>query len=360
MSINVDVLETAYQLLIADNMNIVEKDCEVRYGDKWRDIINSAKIFIEEYCRDVDKDECINMIIRNYGEEIARSVIERAGDKFESLRPVIRYFNKNAHVPISEEELNCILKLCNIDLDLNNLVKIGLIMHVDEYRVIVPHYLSLYDECQIPVEDRIEYVISEPAKAAALESLIENVEPIFEMFEKLYGVNPSDPSLYNIDALVIYCDPVNRPIIHPCVDMHELRNLFHELKQIRARRLFRMIEPGMGHVKYSKKIGALISYIMLGPGEHGIIMFMPWIVPSRRLERFHSSSARIIVTSVPFRREFAEYFHNYLEDSRTFKNTAFLFVQEGIGYLVAPSKKSRTLDSLLDLIYRSGIEITEF
>ncbi len=360
MSINVEALETAYQLLIADNANVVEDDCKVRYGDRWNEVISEARALIDEYCREVEREECINMIIRNHGEDIARLVMNRAGNDFNNLRPVIRYFNKNAHIPISEEELNCLLKLCNINQDLKNLVKIGLIMHVDDRKVIVPHYLSLYDECYIDVEDRIEYVLSEPAKAAILESLIENVDPVFEIFEKLYGVDPRDPVLYNIDEIVMYCEPVNKPIIHPCIDMHNLRALFHELKQMRARRLFRIIEPGMGHVKYSKKIGALISYIMLGPGEHGIIMFMPWILPSRRLERFHSSSARVIVTSIPFRREFAEYFHNYLEDSRTFRNTAFLFVQEGLGYLVAPSKKSRTLDSLLDLIYRSGIEITEF
>ncbi|NPB00389.1 MAG: hypothetical protein GXO10_03345 [Crenarchaeota archaeon] len=360
MSINVEVLETAYQLLIADNVDIVKRDCEVRYGDRCEAVLSDAMKFIDEECRDTDREECVNMIIRCHGDELARLVIERAGSLFNSLRPIIRYFNRNAHVPVPQDEILCLERLCDISLSIVDLVRIGLVMHVDEDHVLVPHYLSLYDECSVDIEEHIENVLSEPAKAAILESLIENVEPMHEFFEKLYGVDPSEPSLYYIDKIVTYCEPVSKPLLHPCIDMYDLRNMFHEFKQMRARRLFRVIEPGMGHVKYSKKIGALVSYIMIGPGEHGIIMFMPWILPSRRFERFHASSARIVVTSIPFRREFAEYFHTYLEDSKTFRNTAFLFVQEGLGYLVAPLKKSRTLDSLLDLIYRSGLEITEF
>ncbi|NPA22875.1 MAG: hypothetical protein GXO23_01065 [Crenarchaeota archaeon] len=360
MSVELERMETAYQILIAEDPDVVRQDCEVRYGDRWPIVFDEARKLIDEMCRDMDREECVNMIIKDYGDKIARLVIERAGELFEKLKPIIRYFNKNAHSPVSHGELFCLLKLCDIDADLSVLVRIGVVMHVDREHVLAPHYLSLYDDCYVSPEEYVEAVSSEPAKAAILESLIENVRPMYEMFEKLYGIAPDSPSLYNMGRLLAFCEAVGRPIFNPCVDLHELRSVFHETKQIKARRLFRIIEPGMGHVKYSKKVGALISYIMLGPGEHGVIMFMPWILPSRRLESYHSSSPRVIVTSIPFRREFAEYFHSSLEDLKTFRNTAFLFVQEGLAYLVAPSRKSRTLDSLLDLIYRSGLEITEF
>ncbi len=360
MTRNVEILETAYQILIAENIDVVVQDCMIRYGEECQSIIEEARRFVEGSCKDVDREECINMIIREHGEKIARLVMERAGSRFSLFRPVIRYFNRNAHSPVTHGELKCVLSLCNIDADITELLRLGIIMHVNLDSVLVPHYLSLYDECSIDFENDVENVTSDPARAAILEGLIEGVRPIYEIFEKIYGVPPNDPALYNIGRICMYCEDIGRSIIHPCIDMYELRNLFHEIKHARARRLFRVIEPGMGHVKYSKKVGALISYVMLGPGEHGILMFMPWILPSRRLENYHSSSARIIITSVPFRREFAEYFHTNLEELKTFRNTAFLFVQEGLAYLVAPSKKSRNLDSLLDLIYRSGLEITEF
>ncbi len=355
-----EVYETAYQLLISENVDVVVRDAYLRYGDEASRIVEEAKKLVDRLLSEYgSREDVINFIIMNFGSSIVDLITSRFPN-FENVIPIVKYFNKNAHRPSPYQEVLCVVKVLELDLDIDSLIKIGVLMHVDENSLVVPHYLSTYDECSVDIENILDLVSQDYAKLSIIESIVENVKPSREMFQILYGIDIESPELYEVSRVMTYCEYTSSPILNPCIDTHELRRILHEFKQARARRLFRIIEPGMGHVKYSKKIGALVSFIMLGPGEHGILMFMPWIVPSRRVEKYYASSPRLIITSIPFRREFAEYFHNVLEDTKTFKNTAFIFIQEGVCYLVSPSRRSRTLDSLLDIIYRANLEVLEF
>ncbi len=355
-----EVYESLYQLLIAEDENVVIEDAHLRYGEDAETILNNARKIMEELYKVYEnREDIVNVVIRDYGQEIVNTILSRANN-IDTVKPIIKYFSKNAHSPASSEEVECLLDLLEIKYSIVDLVRLGILMHVNSDELVVPHYLSIYDDCYVDVENIIDNLSLDYARLAILESVVENVKPNRELFEILYNASPDNYEIYCIDRLMKYCNSVDKLIINPCINISELREIFHNNKQVHARKLFRTIEPGVGHVKYSKKIGALVSYIMLGPGEHGIIMFMPWILPSKRLETFYATSPRIIVTSIPFRKEFSQYFHEYLENVRSFRNTAFLFVQEGVGYLVSPSMRSRSLDSLLDLIYRSNLEIVEF
>ncbi len=356
MALQRDIAETAYQLLIAEDETAVLEDVEKRYGERAREVLEYAKEIARKFLEESGKDplEAAQRLVSEYGLEIRVSTLGELA--------LVRYMAKRNYQPVPEDAIRDLLNLLEIQVSLDELLRRGVLMHVKPGFVIVPQYVN--PETGDTVLD-LEFLLDEAEHnivgLTVLEAWLESNQPNVEMFEKLYGV-PYESALRSLHLRKIakYSEAMNDLIFNPLIDVEEFRSLYHSFKHSRAKRILRTLDIGIGHVKYSKRIGALIACVAFGPGEHGLVIMSPWLVPGRRLERYCAGVARLIVLAIPFRKEFAEYYHSILEKTRSFRNTAFVFLQEGVAYLVAPEKRSRTLDSLIDFVYRAGLEVLEF
>ncbi|GEM_PF-4380433 len=351
-----DVAEVAYQLLIAEDESAVLEDAEKKFGEKAREIIEEARKLVQEVLEEAggDAGEAAQRIVAKYGLEVRASSPEELA--------LIRYMARRSYQPVPEDAIRDLSSLLETELRIDDLLRRGILMHVKPGHVTVPQYVNAEPrEITLDVELLLDEAEHNIVGLAVLESWLESNQPNVEMFEKMYGV-PYESALKSLHLrkLVKYSEALNDLIFNPLIDVEEFRSLYHSFKQSRAKRILRTLDIGIGHVKYSKRIGALVACIAFGPGEHGLIIMSPWIVPGRRLERYCANVARLIVLNIPFRKEFAEYYHTMLEGTKSFRNTAFVFIQEGVAYLVAPEKRSKTLDSLIDFVYRAGLEVFEF
>jgi len=216
-------------------------------------------------------------------------------------------------------------------------------------------------ECTVDVDSVLDSLEHNYVVLAALESVIESVRPVDEVFEKMYGVTYDEAlQRINIKNFAKYSSEDNEVVFNPCLDLAEVRTKLHEFKQVKAKKLIAMFDITLGYGKYNKKLGVITHVVAFGPGMHGVVVAAPWLVPSRRLERHMSNVARLFLLSIPFRREFADYYRQLLEQTSSFRKTAFVFVQEGVAYLVAPEKRDKVLDTLIDFVYRAGLEVLEF
>ncbi len=350
------VAELAYHLLVAEDESVVEKDASIRFGDKARELLDKAREIVRYVVEEAQGDpyEAIQKLLEKY--RIQREVTDR------SVSLLIRYFMRRNYQPVPEQTIKDLYNLLELNVDVEKLVREGVLIHVREGYVTVPQFLISNISLESPdVELLLDEAEHNLTGLAVLEAWLEGSQVNVEFFEKLYGIEYDNAlKSLHIRKIVKYSESLGDFVFNPLIDIEEFRTTYHAFKQSRAKKILRSLDIGIGHTKYSKRIGALVTCLAFGPGQHGIIIVAPWLVPTRRFERYCANVARLVVLSMPFRREFAEYYHQILEETRTFRNTAFVFIQEGVAYLVVPEKRGRSLDSLLDFIYRAGFEVFEF
>ncbi len=354
----------AYALLYTEN---TERTCEVlreTMGPDADTVISEAKRLLDEILRKYgeDRDKVLSELAeycKDYVEYVTRRVASSS-----DLALLALFFAKGLFYPVSIHRVRTFIEMMGLSVDLESLLREGVILRLDEHRIVMPTFVeSVISQapCEVSIDEVIENLQQSYVTLSVLESYIDGKSPHGELFEKLYGIEYETAlSSLNLHRVAKFCPEDWDLVFNPCIDLYELREKLHEFKKISARRLLRQLDVTMGYGRYSKKLGVLCHVIAFGPGVHGVILSAPWIVPTRALERYMSKIARLFVLGIPFRREFSEYFHQFLETTASFRRTAVAFIQEGAAYLVAPVDRDRVLDSLIDFLYRSGLEVLEF
>ncbi len=317
-------------------------ELEERYGEARETMLSELASMCTEYINDV-----VSQIVSS-----------------RDLLLLAAFFAKNQFYPVPLAKLRTYVEMMSLDVDIDSLIRKGVLLRISENDVAMPAFvesLVLQPYCDLSLDEVIENIQQNHILLSVLEAYVDGKSPEVELFEKLYGVTYEDAlARVSLHRVAKFCPETRELVMNPCIDLYELREKLHEFKKARARNILRQLDVTMGYGKYSRRLGALSHVIAFGPGVHGILLSAPWLVPTRGLERYMSNIARLIITCIPFRREFAEYFHQLLEQTSTFRKTAFAFLQEGVVYLVAPERRDKVLDSMIDFLYRCGLEVLEF
>jgi len=353
-----------YTLLYAEDEDTVRELLSRTWGEDASPVVEEAKKILTELReRHGETQETLHTELMEMCREYVQEVISKILSS-EDLTYLAQFFAKNQFYPISLSKVRTFTEMMGLNIDLDKLVKEGVLLQVDESGVVLPAFTEPFlpqVTCDVSLDDLLENIQQNYTLLSVLEAYVDGKVPVSELFEKLYGVEYQDAlSRVAMHRVAKYCPEEGDLVLNPCIDIHELREKLHELKKARARSILRRLDITMGYGKYSRRLGALSHVVAFGPGVHGVILCAPWLVPTRGLERYMCNIARLIVTNVPFRREFAEYFHQMLEETSTFRKTAFVFLQEGVAYLVSPAKRDRVLDAMIDFLYRCGLEVLEF
>ena len=214
-------------------------------------------------------------------------------------------------------------------------------------------------KCDVNLEEIIDLISNDYLALTILEIALFGIKPNIEFLSKLLGVNYEEyVKSFKIDKIVKYVSDLDKFVYNPIVNIDELKGLFNNFKQSKAKSIYRRIEIP-GHIQYSKSIRCLVVTSMISEEIHGLVIYCPWLVPTKKFERYYSNVPRLIILSIPLQKEFIEYYHEYLSTLTTFRKTAFAFLSEGSVYLLKPEQLDKGLESLIDYLYSTEFEIIE-
>lgn len=340
-----------------DNKDITCQDCSLKYDpDVCNEIVSKIESLKDKLiCEEVLNNENIvnklgNLLEKRLGSEIVKYCI-------------LNYLSSNR---IDVEELEAVIELNNLSYSINDLIKLGLVYRIDLNTIYIPMYTTylLATYCkelkhEINLEEIIDLISNDYTALTTLETALFNIKPNIEFINKLLGVNYEEYiKSFKIDKVVKYVPNLDKFIYNPIINIDEFKVLFNNFKRSKAKSIYRKIEIP-GHTQYSKSIRCLIVTSMISEKIHGLVIYCPWLVPTKKFERYYSNVPRLVILGLPLQKDFIEYYHEYLSTLTTFRKTAFAFLSEGSIYLLKPEQLDKGLESLIDYLYSTEFEVIE-
>ena len=184
---DVKFLETAYQACSVSDIDVLRGDVILRYGtEEINDhIIEMTRLDVEA------KEELRKYIVERFSEKLRDLVFSRLSHDIKSILAVIAkcvLYERNIH------NIQAMFKLNELDLSINELLRLGLLMRISHSEVIVPEYLiefllSQQRELEIDIYDILQSMSNDYTNLALLEIVLFNLRPDRELFRTMYGID---------------------------------------------------------------------------------------------------------------------------------------------------------------------------
>ncbi len=355
---DIEFLETAYQACNVSDIDILRGDVILRCGtEKINDyIIEMIRLDAEA------KEELRKYIVEHFGEKLRNLVLSRLSQDIKNALAIIAkcvLYEKNIY------NIQAMFKLSELDLSINELLRLGLLMRVSLSEVIVPEYLiefllSQQRELEIDIYDILQNMSNDYTNLALLEIVLFNLRPDRELFRTMYGIDYAEyVKRLHIPRLVMYVKETNNLITNPLTSIEELRRTYHEFKNFKSRNLCRRLNIH-GTYNYVKSIRCGTVCTLYSSVEKALIILSPWLVITRKLLQYLSNVPRMIITNIPVNKDFIDrYYTEFTRKYPELNKVLLVFLHEETAYVFKPRKLSRVHDTLLDTLYSSNFEVIE-
>jgi hypothetical protein len=333
----VDILlvEARYQRAVfSGDEDVVVRDFQLRYGDRWRELWEASSGAAEE---DVKAAE-------DHAAELVELVLSRIDDL--DTASLYAKYGRNFSV---EQELRLGMELLGRPQAVEALLRWGLVMHFSNEVVSTPPYLTklileLMQRGGAQVADlwsELEAHSRDPALMALFEGLLTG-ELDEDLHRTFYGPAPSE---LRIGRAAVYKADVGL-VINPAYSPEEVLDVLLQLKKRRADALARALSLH-GEYEFSSEYRCGTHYISLdGSAEKsGLVVLCPWLSYSRRLWK----KARNIVLVVEGQRP---------PEMRPLRH-GVIFVKGGEAEVVKPQTPSKLFDYIIDVLYSAGFYVLE-
>ncbi len=357
---DLDLLEARYQAATYRGIDVgpLLLDFRLRYGDRADHIYSQVQPILGSD-PEARRREAAEAASR--GTELDAHVRRRASNRMHVVALYSRYISQF----VDESEVRAAFGLLGVPSGLDELLSMGVLMHMDETTLFVPEYLfRLIVEAQsvevsVPRVNPRE-VLSSLAGAdmghlAVLEADVFGDEVDEELFKYLYGEDyRTVRRSFRVEGFASYFEELGRIFVTPAIPWEEVVGSMMEVKDYRARRMNRLL--GLhGEYEFDRRTRCGKLYISVDSTRSGIgvALLCPWLVPNRRLVGAYGKYPRVLVLwgyATPLAREaYGRYFD---------ENTGLMFLSEGSSVQVI-MPNTRFHGHIVDLLYRYGLNVNE-
>ncbi|CCC82094.1 hypothetical protein [Thermoproteus tenax] len=332
-----ELLEARYQrALFQGSEEVLRRDFELRYGSKWRDLMEASEGANE---RDVEEAE-------RRAPELSALVSSRIND--EKLATLYAKYGRDLSL---EAQLRLGLDLLGVPGALEELLRWGLAIHYSDDVVASPSYLAgllarlMANEYSVYLDLNAEVgSIDDPKLLALLEGEAAG-DADWGLYELVYGQRPQ--TTLRIGRLAYY-DPHVGLVVNPVTYPDEVLESLLSLKERRARKMASLL--GLhGEYEFDRRARCGVAYLSYDgtAGGSAEVYICPWLAPPISLTRARGVNKVYVVWGPP-----------PAEGLRT-RHDMFIFLYEDGATVFHPYRGAPVHEHIVDLLYRSGIEVTE-
>ncbi|WP_226976139.1 hypothetical protein [Pyrobaculum aerophilum] len=335
--IHVDLvlIEARYQRAVFQGSEeVLKRDFQLRYGDKWQSIWEASDNASEE---DIKK-----------AEELAEGLAELVSARIDDLETAALYAKYGRNLTL-EPQVKLGMELLGKAEALEKMLRWGLVMHFSDEVISAPPYLAklllklIQHDVKLDVDlwEELERYSRDYSSMAFLEGLLTG-DFDEELHKALYGAPASQ---LKIGRATVYTSDVGL-VVNPAYSPEELLGVLLQIKKRRADMLARALSLH-GEYEFSEEYRCGSQYISLdGSAEKsGVIAICPWLSYSRRLWRRARNLILIVEGSRP-------------PQLRQFKY-GVIFIRGGEAEVIKPYTPSKIFEYIIDVLYGAGFYVLE-
>ncbi len=356
-----ELLEAKYQGAVARSRRALELDFSIRYGDRMSIMLNEA---LKVYSLDIDSKVKVRRAIVDEMEYRVEDFIKaRLSSLNLNLNPILitwYYIGNGERVDRLKELLN----MAGQGIDINDYVKGGFLMRIDESTVIIPEYLAGYlskaDPPQQLDSSSIVYNnIDNPLFMVTLEAISRNLKPIEGFIRAFYGKGIRDALASGLlnQVAKLHDDEV---LVNPLLDLRSLRLGLARAKNTRARVIKHSLSM-YGKYMFDREIYCGVNYMFTYSSRSLVVYLCPWTPHYKSIINRHYGVRSLIVLGVRFRESMVDFLSSEKYKRPSLSKVMFITFDQAIGEIHAIYQyESRNLmDDVLDILYETNYRITE-
>lgn len=328
-----EVLEARYQRAVfKGGIEVLQKDFELRYGDRWRELWGASEGATEDAVNEADR----------HAEELAALVESRIDDV--TTAALYAAYGRSFSL---EKELAAGMRLLERPEALEKLLKWGLVIHFTDEVVAAPPYLAklliklMEKTPRVALDVWEELSPRDGPTLAYLEGLLTG-EFDSDLHQTIYGHVPTGVEIGRVAAYL----PEVGLVVNPLLSPEEMLAALLELKKRRADALAKSLSLH-GEYEFSQDYRCGLHYLSIDGSldKSGVVVLCPWMSYSRRLWKKAYNLVLVVEGQRPTRMTQGRF--------------AVIYIRGGEAEVARPPHPSKLLEYIVDILYSVGFLVWE-
>ena len=357
---DIEALEALYQGSLASSINALAADFNVRYPSRAGELMNEA---LRVFRLNTDDKAKVRRSTADKLERHVKGLIGLRGCSLDMVKPlaVIWYYVGGAE---SEARIRAMMELAGYQISINEYIRCGLLMHIDESTLVIPEYLagmlnSVEPPSPIDVGSLIYSNSQNVQYMVVLESLLRGIKPIDRYLKAFYGVTVNEALSKGL-LKPLYTITSEGIVANPLVNVNEAKAHLRRVKDTRAR-VIRQALMLYGRYRFDRSLYCGVNAMFTGSARGLMVYLCPWTPHFIKLIRRRLGPRALITVNASFRDDIIEFLLSFKDRLASLERVMYALVDLSSMSIdaVYQSSSARYFDDVLDVLYESGLRVIE-